>query len=147
MTEKVYIVTAGVYSSYCIYAVFSNREAADRFVAVHWPLDSGDNAPRSYDAGRVEEWDVDKTWPEMRIGDSVYRVTIWLGGNNNDPASVEQIGIDDGDQYIEALAGMNQHKLNQYFFETYVIARDEAHAIKIASEQYTQVAAEAAGIA
>lgn len=48
--NKVYVVTRGEYSDYGIEAIFTNREAAEKYCAVH---------PNIYgDEPMIEEWDI-----------------------------------------------------------------------------------------
>lgn len=50
--NKVYVVTRGEYSDYRIECVFSNREAAEKYCAVHWDNGYGDTP-------MIEEYDVE----------------------------------------------------------------------------------------
>lgn len=48
--SKVYVVTSGEYSDYCIESIFNTKEAAEKYCAVHW----NDSDPLE-----IEEWDLD----------------------------------------------------------------------------------------
>ncbi len=54
MSPKVHVVTTGQYSDYRIAAIFSARDAAERYLHVN------DTGEHPYDTGRIEEWSIDE---------------------------------------------------------------------------------------
>jgi hypothetical protein len=65
---KVYIVTDGIYSDYHIEAVFTDKEKAEAFAAIH-----------TYN--NVEEWDADELLPEGKTDVYVFYRFQMCGGN------------------------------------------------------------------
>lgn len=51
--SKVFVVTHGAYSDYCIDAIFSTKEKAEEYVVKY-------NETNSYDKGEITEWDLDE---------------------------------------------------------------------------------------
>ncbi len=77
--NKVYVITRGVYSDYGIEAIFTNREAAEKYCAVH-PIEYGDKA-------MIEEWDISDE-SEIKCKE-VYRAIFFTFNDNGTLYSVE----------------------------------------------------------
>lgn len=66
--DKVYVVTSGCYSDYQIEAVFSSKEKAELYVAVHYDYDY--NIKNNNDYVNIEEY---------TISDSLIKGTVYYG--------------------------------------------------------------------
>lgn len=121
---KVYVVTDGHYSDMHIAAVYDTETAAQR------------HADGLY-AGDYEEWEVGKAYPVPK-GYKIYYVqysphrdqwyTSLAGG------SLSLAG--ESDIYKTNIGKWNDPEPEyDYYFRTYCFARDEQHALKIASER------------
>lgn len=116
--QKVYLVSTGVYSDYAIRAVCSSREKAE-FIA-----------SKLEDANGIEEFEVDHLWDRATQGLSTYTI-VWEGDFKNVQSMSDEKGQlynDDGE--VQCVG------INRYF--CYVLARDSAHAIKIAEDRFTK---------
>ena len=110
---KVYVVTHGCYSDEHIVAIRSKREDAEWFASLE-------------PDGRVEEWDVDQAQVDSSL--KPWTVTIDQAGNIS--------------QAVQRLAWNHRYRdgeiLQTVFIdwddEVLCFARDEAHAIKIATD-------------
>jgi len=77
--NKVYVITRGVYSDYGIEAIFTNREAAEKYCAVH-PIEYWDEA-------MIEEWDI-SDGSEIKCK-KVYRAIFFRFNDNGTLYSVK----------------------------------------------------------
>jgi hypothetical protein len=122
---KVYIVTSGDYSGYGIDAVFSTREVARQYIT----LMGGEY---------VEEWDLDAHLDKYSRGLLPWRVIMERDGKSR---SSSRESVD--------LANQNDTRLTHYLgvpegvytMITYMWAKDEEHAVKIANERRAQLIA------
>jgi len=114
--QKVYLVSTGVYSDHTIRAVCSSREKAE-FIASKFE-----------DANDIKEFEVDRLCDRAAQGLSTYTI-VWEGDFKNvQNMSGEKGEIDNDDSDVKC-AG-----INRYF--CYVLARNSAHAIKIAQDRF-----------
>lgn len=123
--RKVYIVTSGEYSGYGIEAAFSTPELAYGYLAtLNYPA-------------QVEHYELDIA-PEAGVPEhlTAYIVTMDDDGNNGQAKPP-----DDGEPWQRGLQATwhepanRNRRLRRNRFSTYVVARDEQHALKIANEQ------------
>jgi hypothetical protein len=122
MTDTVYIVTAGEYSSYHIVAVFADKEAADAFVAQH------QGAFGNYgDDGQIEEWQI--ATRDILTLTPYYVVMDATGQVDRVRSSLRDIG-----EAQQGYTNVASHR-DGTSMVTYSLARDDAHAIKIANER------------
>lgn len=126
----VYIVTEGSYSDYHIIAVFDSAKKAQDFIDAYVP------------GGEIEKFELNPCELELREGWKYYCVEMERDGS----AHVRTDGALD---YIkEAMQNESnlvlRHSGNNVFrtaLETYCLAKDEQHAIKIANERRAQLIA------
>ena len=123
-----YAITAGSYSDYHVCAVFTTRELAESECFMY-----GAEA-------KVEDFPLDPVLPkppEGMKGFSCYEDT---------PAGVINVYEEDGcAMYVEAIDAVKPVYPNG--LSTLLWAREESHAIKIASEKFAQYRAIQAGVA
>ena len=123
---KIYIVTSGDYSDYCIEAVFSTKEKAEEYVQQH-----GMNY-------RVEDYDIDE---------EVVKKEIKLWGVTMRFDNFEVVGCDtelDRDGWSSHMKDTFRYFLNwvnQERVSLYIEADCMDRAIKIASERIAQIKA------
>lgn len=115
--STIYIVTHGVYSDYCIDAVFDKRELADEFAALHG----------GYDPCVVEEWELNPIIYKLPPGVSYYSVTT--DGDNTEVRKLSNHYEPDNTLSEEEV--YTRGKL--WHFSLY--AKSKEHAVKIASER------------
>lgn len=122
----VYLVTSGRYSDYGVEAVFDSREAAEEFRQF-----SDSRKGRWHDeTNELEVYPLNPLVEERRQGLSVYFVTI---AHDTTVMRCEE-RITDG-SIGEALAEPWRGQGGGGAFSGHVLARDEAHAVKVMSER------------
>lgn len=121
----VYVVTRGCYSDYGIERIFSTRELAEQYVAAFA------TATRSADGYRIEEWTLDDMPVEIREGMSPFSVGIMPNG---DVWKTEKMPREAGGGVCAEVRPYS-HDAPRGKLWTECWARDEAHAIKIATER------------
>ena len=120
----IYVVTSGEYSDYSIRALFSTKELAQDFIDIQ-------PNPQYH---RIEEYEIDKFERHIREDMRCYRVAMDIDGNS----SVYPSDFDSNDEeYLNLYHQSNGVKS----FVTYLYAKDEAHAAKIANEKRVQLIA------
>ena len=130
--EKVFIVTEGEYSDYHICAVFSDAEIAEKFRKLYFG--------KHRDSSKVEPWTVDELCEFMAQGLYSFAVGIERDG---DIVFCLRMGAsyrkseDPGDEFL-----LSGSLTGERFLRCIVGARDEEHAVKIASERRTRVLVE-----
>jgi len=112
--NKVYIVTSGDYSDYCIHAVFSTSGAAETFC-------------NTFNCDEVEEWDIDG-YAELGIGKKPFCVEISKEGNAT-------VSIYISSDYLPPNKPINVFFGRDEILRVYCFANDKQHAIKIANEK------------
>lgn len=124
-TKKIYLVTQGEYSDYCVVGAFSTKEKAQKFIG------ENEGSGYSYDSKMIEEFEIDAGEAQRAAGLSYWQVSMDKAGSVT--------GLDN-----------NQHEGPEadYFVGTHgeilvasMWARDEKHAIKIANERRLQLIA------
>jgi virulence-associated protein VagC len=134
--KQIFIVTSGCYSDYSIRAVFSTKEAAERYCQFHSPVDY------DFDKHQVEVWDVDTDDVVLPVGKQAYEVVLSRDGVYSATHAVSYDRERDGRGHVEFYpAGTHwpawapSEMANQQFMHTYALARDEQHAVKIVAER------------
>ncbi len=114
MPKSIFIATEGEYSDYHIIGVFSTRELAEKSGCAY------------------EEWRIDSGRIEHESGLKPFEVIISKNGDIIKVVSLEFSGIDpiDEDTFNDFMGETPPYNLS-----TYMWAKDEKHAIKIASER------------
>lgn len=116
--SKSYVVTDGEYSSYHILAVFDNEKLAEKFI-------------KSF-GGDIEVYSTNPHEPLLNKGYKAYSVTINIANSHCN---------------VESMAGSHYdyRQLNKVYYyegkkqlEIILWAKDEMHAMKIASEKRAQ---------
>ena len=116
--SKVYVVTEGCYSDYCIRGVFDDKELALHFIAAF-----GNHAD-------IEEWELNPHKKQLKKGYSPWFVRMAKDGTvieTHIEDSPYGFGEDPDDPFFD---------VNQNLF-VHVFARDREHAIKITNERRT----------
>jgi len=128
--KKVYIVSHGTYSDYCIDGVFSTKEKAEAFIET-FPRDS------MY-AKEIEVWKLDAFDDVIKAveGKKVFQVEMDIVTGD-----VSKNGIKEytGELWESQLALERKYIINKGFIEAYVFADDKEHAVKIVGEQRTRI--------
>ena len=125
---KVYIVTEGCYSDYCIVAAFSERGLADALVE---KLDAGEYP-------EVEEYELDLESPKNPL----WTVHMNWNGDTECVWSHRTLRADEDEWYITALPpkpGGESHLVVKCY------AKDKKHAVKIVNERRAMLIAENKG--
>jgi hypothetical protein len=132
--KKVYIVTHGDYSDYRIDGVFSTKERANEFIRTRVRY------------GDIEEWDVDAFDELIRSG--LYRYIVWFDedGNADLPPICRPDESDLAQPEVTEVNDSMRYRPSPLRLRVDVWARDDEHAIKVASEKRAQYLAERAGI-
>jgi hypothetical protein len=126
---KVYIITKGDYSDYHICAVTTDKKKAEMLRKAYNDLDGWRKA-------RIETYDTDTFLTEIENGLKLYNCTM----EHNKPMVIHEVDLD----------YMNSHDFNvrykHYTYWVYVWAKDEEHALKIASDKIAEYKANKEGI-
>ncbi len=123
MNKKIYIVTKGEYSDYRICGVFDNKELAEKFA---------EKLSNKLEKARIEEWELNPAEYELKNDLSIWYVTLDYKGN-----CVKVEKKEDWEYYYENTLPPSciTKSASGYYYYIYCFARDEKHAIKIASEK------------
>lgn len=116
MGNTVYIVTSGDYSDYSIRAVFDNEDLAKRFTCQY--------------GGEIELWEMNENTTQIMEGLTFWRVWVEKNGDVTDSEKTYPWG----EQQTTAVPIYRMCSLEPYL-EVHCWARDEDHAIKIATEK------------
>lgn len=136
MNQTIYAVSSGSYSDYGINAMFSTRELAQAFIdAREWS---------HYDQPEIEEWELDPNPNTAREGYDWYRVTMALQSGDAalaDKRERSPYSPIPEDNVYDARQGGAAHALVDgkwqlvSAFTTYVEARNQKQAIKVANKR------------
>ena len=121
--KTIYIVSSGCYSDYHIDAVFDSKELAEKFV------ETFNENNMFHNQMRIEEWELNPLKKELKKDFNPYFVRMKRNGD-----TIEIGGCIYPSDYIEKETKLD-YEGNML---TYVMARDEKHAIKIANERRVQ---------
>lgn len=116
---KIYIVTSGEYSDYCIRAVFSTKEKADEYIQQHGTDSS------------IEVFDIDE---EVKKETKIWRVVMRFDNFKVSECTVWGSYIKDAFEYLLDWNGIG-------YINLYLEADCMDRAIKIASERIAQIKA------
>jgi hypothetical protein len=142
MGRKVYIVTAGKYSDYHIAAVFSTREMAEKCVEV--VNRENPYSTREDPYAKIEEWEVDEVPPGLHQGYDVWNVYMKEDGTVTEvwkELDLELLGL-----HLLSSKLIEERKNGEVCYHVICLAKDEKHAIKIASEKLMMFKARKEGI-
>lgn len=123
--KTIYVVTEGQYSDYHICGVFDDRGLAEKFCATF---------TGGYDTPEIEEWPINPLKKELKAGYIPYFLRMDKEGNTTEIRASESSHGFGGDEAPGFDIGKNMY--------TYCLAKDSAHAMKIANEQRLQILAE-----
>lgn len=139
MTQKVYIVTRGVYSSYGIERVFLTKEEAEAYVApfkrnLDRQRELGQYVYVEDDYPEIEEWEVGGAPPVER--------TVWVViiERTGDVSWCQLSELEDSDP------GKEHYWERDGKYQAHVEAQTKESAIKIAAERRTQFLANLHGV-
>lgn len=123
---KVYVVTDGNYSDYHICGVAASKETAERIIKYITRHDE-------YSDPRIEEYDTD-AWIDAVNSGGLYHAVLLPNGSIS--VYVETYEIESGYKM--------RNKVKNYYnrLNVWVLARDEIHAKKIASDLFAKYKAE-----
>ena len=138
---KVYVVHSGDYSDRRIRGVFSDKQRAENF----------SQFLEGETIGQTEEWELDgeaiPSWyaSGLRL---FYCGQVFQGGSGNDEEiEVGPTWMQSEWQSIDLDSVRLSYHTRHSTLSTYCLARDEAHALKIAADRFAQWKAQQAGIA
>jgi hypothetical protein len=135
---KIYVVTSGSYSDYCIEGIFSTEEKANKYI--DFMVGGKDRS----DDFRVEEHDLDTEIPVMPLNHNSYEVSMAKDG------SVSVVNPSSYADFLSRMGGVRMCmqtyawgniKVGTEYLVTIVLATDEQHAVKIASERRSRILA------
>lgn len=135
--NKVYVVTAGVYSDYGIDEVFDNREDAEKYICLH----NNDD----YWNMRIEEYDIYKN-AELKNVKVYYGVSFIMRGNG-----INSFDIVYDSKPIETNINGSKHNYSKSYYGTLPLSNrnifeDEDIVKKIVYDAVAKFKAEEAGI-
>lgn len=122
--DKLFAVSKGSYSDYCVVGIFTTRKKAQKF------MDAFDEKVDGFswsEYNEIEEYVLDIAMSEIERGLRVYEVKFDVDGN------VQRAEVDISTYEIETLPSVNLHEFNGWVY-CRMWARDKKHAIKIASD-------------
>lgn len=126
---KVYIITKGDYSDYHICAVTTDKKKAEMLRKAYNDLDGWRNA-------RIETYDTDEFLTEIESGLKLYDCTM----ERDKPMFIFEVDLD----YMNSSDFKVRYNRSTYC--VYVWAKDEEHALKIASDKIAEYKANKEGI-
>lgn len=126
---KVYIITKGDYSGYHICAVTTDKKKAEILRKAHNDLDGWHKA-------RIETYDTDEFLTEIENGLNLYDCTM----ERDKPMFIFEVDLD----YM--ISSDFKVRYNRSTYCVYVWAKDEEHALKIASDKIAEYKANKEGI-
>ena len=129
---KIYVVTQGIYSDYHICGVAVNRKTAEKIAKYV------DSFGSSYHSANIEEYETD-AWRNVVNEGAMYEVR---------KTSKEKLYVDKQEYDVEELY-KNRNKVvctANKTLVTNVIASDEGHALKIATDLFAKYEAEEEGL-
>lgn len=130
--KTIYAVSQGCYSDYRVVALFSTEADAKLFIERH--------PDRWADWNDIETYDLDSGVEKMRKGFSYFMVQMKRdGATTNVQTQPTSIGAKPDEKFRESRGTV----IDQQWFNWYGWARDSVHAIKIANEHRTKLAAAA----
>lgn len=169
MIDKVYTVWSGYYSSHSLHGIFTTRKQAEEYCRIHNPrallveemneIDKKEEGVWNWDyidVYRVTEMPLDPPFDERPQGELAFRVFITRDGTyvtteDSNYAEYKTAGVrfygrsdklSDWHEEHVIYAEENQKPLCGHdVMEVYVLATDEKHAIKIASERRAELLA------
>ena len=133
---KIYIVTCGEYSDYCILAVFLDKTKAEAFAQRY---NRGD---QQYDEARIEEYEDGVPFDFETM--NVYAVRFYDDGSY-DIVKKELHNIYDFQRALPSVTAPNSTFVRHKYIVT-VAAKDEEHAFKIACDALAKWKAEKEGL-
>lgn len=119
MSDKVYVIVDGEYSSYHIVGIYSTRSNADAML--------------EHASGKIEEWDLDTGIDKLHAGRRLTTVAIRRDG------SISRVSSADG---IDISAHLNVRAYGDIELVLRCWAVDFAHAVHIAGEARRMIIAE-----
>jgi hypothetical protein len=114
--DKVYLVYTGEYSSNRVVGVFSEEARAQKFASEFWD-------------GRVVDWVLDDADTKVPPGHKVYIIQMYM-----DTGDVWEVYEDTLDEHYRAYELPKIDTIKRETFSTCCFARDDDHAVKVASE-------------
>jgi len=124
--KTIYAVSNGEYSSYCIVALFTTRDLAQRFI---------DSFMAKDDSAEIEEYDLNPNGISMRKNIFPFLVEMGKSGNIiRCNVTNDSFGFSDNEHSV-----FIRH--NELSISCRCWAKDEKHAIKITNEKRTQLIA------
>lgn len=133
---KIYIVTCGEYSDYCILAAFLDKAKAEAFAQKY---NRGD---QQYDEARIEEYEDGVPFDFETM--NVYAVRFYDDGSH-DIIKKELYNVYDFQRPLPSVTAPNSTFVRHKYFVT-VAAKDEEHAFKIACDALAKWKAEKEGL-
>ena len=119
---RVYVITSGDYSDYCIMGVTLDKENAERYVELY-------NGKSEYYQAKIEEYETDQFGHGNRLP--------WFVFKDRQSTSVD-LGREPCDDVVK------ENAYGAIYVSVY--AEDESHALKIAYDKFAQYMAEKEGI-
>lgn len=129
----VYLVSSGIYSDYSVHGIYSTRkraEARSRLVR---------------DANEVQEFILDEGIEAVNQGLNSWLVHFYEDGSTS-PFQSDWEFSNSITGRVKDLRKTKQHGQPRAEFTVYVMARDEAHALKIAQDKRAEYLAKEAGV-
>lgn len=134
---KIYIVTCGEYSDYCVLAAFLDKSKAEVFVQKY------NHMVQQYDEAKIEEYEDGVPFDFETM--NVYAIRFYYDG----PHDIVKKELHDVRDFQKALPSVAVPRGNVYSSWAYLVtvaAKDEEHAFKIACDTLAKWKAEKEGL-
>ena len=132
---KIYIITRGEYSDYCILAAYLDKAKAEAFVKKHKRFDGDDEA-------RIEEYEEGVPFDFETM--NIYAIRFYYDGSH-EIAKKELYNMYDFQRPLPSVTAPNSTFIRHKYLVT-VNAKDEEHAFKIACDALAKWKAEKEGL-
>jgi hypothetical protein len=135
--QRIWVIEKGSYSDYRVVGVYTTKAKAERVAEA---INAGDN----FDAATVAEWPLDPGFDAINQGRKPFSITMLRDGEVERINKVEVSYYNIGDKYSlwkRTEADAYKGKGIPDALSATVWARNEKHAIKIASEHRAQMIA------
>lgn len=139
---KIYIITCGEYSDYCVLAAFLDETKAEVFVQKYNHGHVDNQGIRHYDEAKIEEYEDGVPFDFETL--NIYAVRFYYDGSH-DIAKKELYNVYDFQRPLPSVAAPNSTFIRYKYLVT-VNAKDEEHAFKIACDALAKWKAEQEGL-
>lgn len=136
MNNKVYVITCGEYSDYCILHIFATLEAAEKYYATHWK--------KSSEPLNIEIWDLEDG-NDIEC-DTIYKALEVYVYNGTVRSASWKMLYDTKPFKFEFRKGIRTYYNDKYIIPVNKTVENAEQAQKIVSDTVAKMKAEEAGL-